>query len=256
MKRIKIFSLVALLLASPLLLAAGSGGFPSKPRFQEAFFVGNSGNAWVGNSSSTDGWLAIGAYHDGTNWRASATSAVLIGKSATVFSLATNSGLTIGNTFTPGTRFSLGSSGLTINVPLVSSRACAAGYTRVTPNYCHANTPTLTGLVRDVCTTDNSLPSDAEVAVVQTTAFAGTANSAADRSAYVIFHTSNTCAANLLTGSSAVGREFSAVAGSIVATDTNTSLIVLDASQDFFMKFTDDAGNLGQGYYGIVGYFD
>lgn len=141
---------------------------------------------------------------------------------------------------------------------LSSTKACAAGYTRMGPNFCAKNSGAAggTSLVRDTCTTVATLPADAKMALVHVYVNAISANSIAQRTANVESYSGNTCAALYRQVAAATAYEFSAVAAVTLATDSNTEVLPLDASADFFLKFFDDAGNTGTGFYEIVGYFD
>jgi hypothetical protein len=58
--------------------------------------------------------MAAGAYNNGTNWLASATTADIITEGSTGISFFENTGLTVGNTFTPTSIATLSASGLTL----------------------------------------------------------------------------------------------------------------------------------------------
>lgn len=141
---------------------------------------------------------------------------------------------------------------------LSSTRACASGYTRKGLDYCERNSWSYTALVRDVCTTDSSLPSEAKAVNVSANTVANSDNAAGIvRYSKVFLYAENTCVTLRRSIGLAYGYEFSAVASTkIVASDLSDVRASLDSSQDFFVKFDDDSGDNASGSYGITGYWD
>lgn len=255
-KKISVF-VVALLL--PALVSAGVSGLPSRPHFQEGFLEGNNGKMWFGNESQWKSFMAAGSKYSGGNWVATEIFAGIFGYDLASFKVYGDSGLTVGNNYTPTLRFSIDATGVaTVTSTLTSTKACAAGYTRTGPNFCRATSGgTGTGLARDVCTSITSLPSDAKAVLLNVVGYARSNNAVAARITQIYAYTTNTCGTVLRFPIDLQTYEFSAVvAGTIIATDSNEMIVPLNASQDFFLMLADDAGNQGTGGYTITGYFD
>lgn len=255
-KKISVF-VVALLL--PALVSAGVSGLPSRPHFQEVFLEGNSGKMWFGNQGQWQSFMAAGSKYSGGNWVATEIFAGLFGYDLASFKVYGDSGLTVGNNYTPTLRFSIDANGVaTVASTLTSTKACAAGYTRTGPNFCRVTSGgTGTGLARDVCTSITSLPSDAKAVLLNVDGYARSNNAVAARITRIYAYTTNTCGTVLRFPINLQTYEFNAVpAGTIIATDSNEMIVPLDASQDFFLMLEDDAGNQGTGGYRITGYFD
>lgn len=147
---------------------------------------------------------------------------------------------------------------------LVSSKACATGYSRIAPNYCQGfsgiyNTWSLVPLVRDACTSV-AVPGDARAVVfyLRASAFSAAATSGTPRSAVIEEHQTSACTGVIHTLAKADAYEFSAVAASVLATDVSETIIRPQAGPggSVYLKFSDDAGNNGSASYGIVGYYD
>lgn len=146
---------------------------------------------------------------------------------------------------------------VTFSTLVRSDHACAAGYTRKTPNYCEKNTIALTFFVRNACTT-LTFPTDAVVGKVDLVAVAGTNNVVNTvRYSWVEQYTSNTCATSQrFYLARAQGFEFVAQAVSVdIASDTAQRDLNL-SSLNAYLLFTDDAGDRGSASYAIVGYYD
>jgi hypothetical protein len=62
-------------------------------------------------TSGSSAWQSAGCSNDGVNWVAKATTASIVGGYSGQFDFYTNTGLTVGNTFTPSLRMRINSSG-------------------------------------------------------------------------------------------------------------------------------------------------
>jgi hypothetical protein len=147
----------------------------------------------------------------------------------------------------------------TVNVTgtLSSTKACASGYTRMSPNFCSNNTRPFTALTRDACTTVARPAAGATGALIF--AFAQVTGSGAigqTRSASVYAFTANTCATVLRDIVSTQSFEFSTASGSIMSSDYGTSFVPYDGSGNLYLRLSDDAANTGASSYGVQGYFD
>lgn len=256
MRKLFVFALALLL---PVVSYAAVTGLPSRPYFQEVFLEGSSGKMWFGNQAKWQSFMAAGSKYSGGNWVATEIFAGIFGYDFASFKVYGDTGLVVGNNYTPTLRFSIDPGGfVTVTSTLTSTKACAAGYTRTGPNFCRATSGvTLTGLARDVCTSNTSLPSDAKAVLLNVAGFARSNNAVAARITQIYAYTTNACGTVLRFPINLQTYEFSAVvAGTIIATDSNEMIVPLDASQDFFLMLADDAGNQGTGGYSINGYFD
>ena len=146
---------------------------------------------------------------------------------------------------------------VTFSTLVRSDHACAAGYTRKTPNYCQINTTLAVALVRDACTTI-TFPADTVVGKVAFEAIARAANSLlALRESQIDLYSDAACATLYQTKiAHARTLEFTALAGSdTLATDT-AEHDILTTSLSAYVKFTDDTGNNALANYTITGYYD
>lgn len=139
----------------------------------------------------------------------------------------------------------------------VSTKACAAGYTRMTPNLCLRDNPSAgTSLVRDTCTTIAAPDSAAKVVVVGVNTIAISNNAApVTRVAQAFIATSATCATAWIASSAQTTEQVALAAGNALGQDFSLGLAPVSAG-NFFLVFTDDAGNQGAATYRIMGYID
>lgn len=138
---------------------------------------------------------------------------------------------------------------------LSSTKACAAGYTRVLPNFCKRNPPlpAYSALVYNTCTAVTPPSGDATGVLLSLQARAWSANAIADRYSYTATYTDAACV-NVYSTIHAAGREFVATAGVVVA-DTLGDYFVPAAAPA--IKFSlRDGGGMGDSYYLLIGYFD
>lgn len=157
-------------------------------------------------------------------------------------------------------RTNLGAAGLGANTftgTQSSSKACASGYTRKTPNYCVKDSRMFSGMTRDACTSVALPAGDVKALLVSLRANAYSANSAGqDRSATVDVFTDSGCSTYYGDVSAfAEAREWNALAANIIASQS-VSVLVTPVSGYIYLRFSDDAGNQGTGYYAVLGYFD
>lgn len=160
------------------------------------------------------------------------------------------------------TVFSITRTGTTPNsfdlgaVSLTSSKPCASGYTRVTPNFCRVNADGAgVSLTRDACTTITAPSSDSKAILFRIDLQVISANAVANRFARVQTYTSNACAAgdNIYRVYHEL-REWNATAA------TTMGFLTVDLlspySGNAFLKMDDDGGNSSVAFYYIIGYFD
>jgi len=266
MKKMKAMALMALLIFSPPLLAAGSGGFPSRPNFQKVTINQTSINdvalkinavdetigLRISSLSGEQFYWSVGSWYDFPNWKAEASTSAIISSIAGVTSLCNNLGLTVGNTFTPSCWLSISGTGA-----LSSTKACAAGYTRVGPNYCAKTTVySFTSLTRDTCAALTTPSAGAKALIVLGVATVQTANSITARQTNLAYYGDATC-------TTAQGNIFvkawefvATTAGNPIGSGSGEFKIVNPAANTYSLKFTDDAGDQGAAQYEIRGYLD
>lgn len=150
--------------------------------------------------------------------------------------------------------FSVGSDGT-----VSSSKACSSGYTRIGPNFCKKNEEVTVALVRDSCTTIGPGDISSQAIVLRVLAFAISANAILARSTLVETFREDTCANLIGKAVDARAYEFSALPGGIILGGNVNDIIMRSPNGtggNHYIRFSDDIGNSGSGYYAFVGYFD
>jgi len=178
-----------------------------------------------------------------------------------------------GMTIAPGTPShthsdaSTGGGTLALSGTLSSTKACAAGYTRIGPNYCalDSHNSTATGWVDAIGCTARTLtptvPADATLIVLKFSWQALSNNAIATRANSIQFWTSATC-----TGGADQSyywsysiREFSAVAaGTAIAAGVSIALVQPGAENTIYTTQSNAGGNGNVDVIGhwVAGYFD
>lgn len=197
-----------------------------------------------------------GATNDGTNNIASSSTASLlvINEPATGDLIwYANTGLAEGGTFSFTERGRFRADGT-----ISTSKACAAGYTRMSPNLCIASAYSSTSLATDSCTTVARPSADAKALLIFMFAEARAVNAAGvQRFSSVSAYTAANCATRLRFLAYASGYEHTAVTGgTILGADQNQVTVPVDGSGNVYMMKSDDAGNTGGAFYMIAGYID
>lgn len=154
--KIKILSLLALLALSPMLMGAGSGGFPSRPKFSVAHIDSNEPLTGVNTTFFIDNHSVGGGLRftvhpfDGSNvfigsagymknlaWTSENPDQQFMSINRSAFDFYNNHGTTPGSSYTPTRRFSISDLGVVaLTNSLTSSKACATNFTRIAANYC------------------------------------------------------------------------------------------------------------------------
>lgn len=144
---------------------------------------------------------------------------------------------------------------VTFSGTVSSTKPCASGFTRITPNFCHRDAGSgFVSLVRDVCTTLTSGISDATALYIEVEVFASAAAVAGVRRfSRVGSYSENTCS-NLYDIAIGSVWEFSAVAAGVTLHESATFLITRGATA--YLQFIDDEGNQGAAVYKVLGYYD
>lgn len=139
---------------------------------------------------------------------------------------------------------------------LESTKACASGYTRVSPNICKRDLPIATTNLSTGCTSVTIPSSDAKAVLVYAEVNAISANvAAATRFSQLDGSTGTTCTGFLLrTSWIARGHEFNAVAGTTLSSYYAMQWALVSAN--FGLNFTRDGGNQSTAAYAIVAYMD
>lgn len=152
---------------------------------------------------------------------------------------------------------------LTLATTLGSSKACAVGFTRITPNSCSDSTPTVAALTRDSCTAVAASAADSKAEHLWLNMILASNNAIADRSILFQVYTDAACTAGYAAGSfrgtvQFSGREFAAVAAATTLYQKNADgLIPLpSAGSTIYVLFSDDTGNQNQVSIGRLGYLD
>jgi len=95
-------------------------------------------SAWGANSANA-AWLSAGAYYNGSAFVATLTAPAHMAFGNGLFAFNMDTGLTVGNTYTPTQRFSIDTTHATFNVPILTTtagaQAIAIGPTLATPYF-------------------------------------------------------------------------------------------------------------------------
>lgn len=143
-----------------------------------------------------------------------------------------------------------------VTATVSSTKACAAGYTRVGPNFClRTGSITVVALTRDACTSITPPDSGAKALLLHVNISAKSGNAADTRFAAVQTYDNAACTTGNSMRSSIYAREDPPVAaGTDLAVLEGTNVMLVTASN--YVIFVDDAGNQGAGNYLIQGYWD
>lgn len=271
--------------------AAGSGGFPSKPTFAKITIKPNETNGAVkvyqrdgndlgfvlfgstgathpaftnsveGISTGDSAYLTSSIYWNGSGWIASEGTAgngfasmLILNNAGCLVSFQSATGLTGGAAAVPAEVLCIKRDG-----SMSSSKACASGFTRITPNFCSrgTNSSNYVALVRDTCTAVARPSADTVAVLVRATSRADSANAAGVlRTTQVSGYVDTSCAGTAKVITRAAAYEHTAVASNTeLASDQALAVLHLTGT-NFYLQFSDDAGNQGDGSYSIEGYFD
>jgi len=147
---------------------------------------------------------------------------------------------------------------IAVSGAVTSTKTCATGYSRVSPNYCHKDSLSSTFFTRDVCTDVSISGVTPSYIDIQFVMYAATGNVAATvRSTNVQDYTTSGCSVALTILAQAAGYEFTATAaGTYVGSSVTNWSHAVTQSGHLYLKMADDAGNSGVGSYLLVGYWD
>lgn len=144
---------------------------------------------------------------------------------------------------------------VTLNNSLVSSKACAANYTRVSANYCmrDRNAGSNTALTRSVCTDITKPASDATGLVMRFYLRVGANNAVGARYANINGWTGAGCsgAMNMVLAQADAREQVATAAGTLLASRFQT-----EETDDVLSIVYSDDSSQGAGYYWIAGYYD
>ena len=138
-----------------------------------------------------------------------------------------------------------------------STKACASGYTRVTPNLCfkNANTANIgTVLTAGTCTSIAAPDGAAKALLLRVNSLVNSNNAIATRWSQIDSHSTSAC--NGTTGYFRFNnqvREFAAVAAGTTISDQAAQYVV---PVPVWLILTRDTGNQGTGLYEVQGYYD
>lgn len=144
---------------------------------------------------------------------------------------------------------------ISINTTLISTKAAATGYSRVTPNMCRVDVlPAETPLTRDTITLVTG-PTGCKGLILRLMAGSVSIGAIADRWAEVYVY-SDSGGTNQIAGITARGHEQVSGAGMVTCQIRPEVHVKADSSGRVWLKLVDDAGNAGIGGYLIAGYYD
>lgn len=136
-----------------------------------------------------------------------------------------------------------------------STKAAAAGYSRVTPNMCRVDSlPANTSLVRDTVTLVTG-PSGAVGLILRLIPEALSANAIAERFCRITVY-SDSGATTSISNAEVRTREEVAVVGERLGYNVSEVHVKCNSSAEVWVQFVDDVGNTGAASYSIVGYYD
>lgn len=151
---------------------------------------------------------------------------------------------------------------VTLSGALVSTRACAAGYTRVGPNFCLSDIGGAQVFDSSVSCTETTALTGVSTAkaVMATVSLAATANNATGLRQVTLQafgQTDNTCA-TVKDSSTIAAYEFNATAaGTNLVKTTDSRMIRSDTSGRFYAKSINNSSGTGfVARYTVIGYFD
>lgn len=150
---------------------------------------------------------------------------------------------------------------LTINDKLSSTKSCASGYTRVSPNECRISDLvgfTTNIFTRDACTTIAAPAVDATAIILKHHLYIRANNAVALRFSQLLRWDSATCASNTMGLHVAHMREMVAtgIGADLNRQDDVVKYYLPSNGSSLFMQFLDDAGNQGAAEYIVLGYTD
>lgn len=297
MNKLKIFVLLTLLCVSPHLLAASSGGFPSRPKFQELYVKNNSlggenvtRSVFIEAPPDSPDILILNAItnftkragmvkfkRDGVHrWSMGLDSDVEGGGntgSSFYFRAYNDAGVALGGPQMRIQRYNGGfveigaagglvvantlnvSGGIDIQSWLFSTKSCAAGYTRVTPNFCLLNDASGAGtaiVVADGCKATPSPHADATNVLLRVQTWGVSQNAVGNRALSLASYRDIACA-GVHDKLDRTVREWNATAGSIALDEAEFMVTARVVAGNFYLKRLD-AGQaaalvLIQGYY-------
>lgn len=218
-----------------------AGGACGNDRGAEVSLYGNE-HAAQGDLSLTSGDLAGARVAIG-----SGQSNLLVERNAAVTLSAYTGDIALGAT----------NGNVTVNTRFSSSRACAAGYTRVTPNYCQFSTQLVyTGFVRDTCTAI-AQPTNALALDISTNmAVVASGSPVAASRDIVLTSYSDTLCASARRGVTIIQQQRLADANGTIHQATHGLQSVASVGGNFYFAFVDDTGNSNTASYAITGYYD
>lgn len=173
---------------------------------------------------------------------------------ATLSGTTTNTGTISGGTIS-GAIIS-GATSISTSGTVSSTKACASGYTRITPNLCIKPDSSTTILTRDVCTAVNAPSPDAKVLLIRLEALSRTENGVGIRSAIVSGYSDSGCTQTTIYPVSANSVEFVAYGNmnSINRAIVISHVILPSPGATTYVRLL--GGTYAQGLYNVVGYYD
>jgi len=150
---------------------------------------------------------------------------------------------------------------ITFKSAVASAKACAAGYTRTSPNYCVRDVgASLVALTRDACT-EVASPAAAVMVDIHLKARVVSGNGVGERNSKIAVYNENTCTTNaVLSATNDVDvtvYEPTALVGWTLANQYVTyTFPPVSTGAALWRKKTDDATNTSLGWYGPIGYHD
>jgi len=142
---------------------------------------------------------------------------------------------------------------------VTSTKACAAGYSRITPNWCLRDTQTSTSSIPSAtCTTIAAPDGDATSIILSMASGAGSNNAIGQRWAHAYQHTTSGCISVRKTLIQHLDYEEVAIGPGTVLSQSFSEVTVANDSVggSIYIKASEDAGTYSSVSYGVIGYYD
>lgn len=211
-----------------------------------------------GDLSNPGIWITNGMSYNGTNWIAEDTNVGRISISSTNgFILSFDSGLTNGSSFTPTIKLIVKPDGT-----IISYKPCAAGYTRITPNFCKRNGGTVnvaSATYSTSCLISTGLEgvTDAKAVLITASLAVFSGNALALRSNDLFFYNaSDTGCSTLLDVAKAVTRESASCLDCVLSSYYSTHVLLTNTSGQYRYRVTNAPPVAAAQEHYIIGYFD
>lgn len=175
-----------------------------------------------------------------------------------LFPLLAGAGMSISPGVAPHTHSDLNTGGGTLSLSgsLTSTKACAAGYTRITPNFCTRDSNLgNSSLTVNTCTAVALPTANAKALLIWTSLVVSSSNAVGQRDTALSGYDNATCVSPKLTEVAIQTYEFSAVLSTTIAVH-HGYFVLQTPSGNPTLQYTSSAGNSGQVLYQVRGYWE